>query len=138
MKAVNANTLFARFICNPPASQAFISQCRQQLAVQLPGDYTKLLEQANGGEGFIGKQYLQLWPIDEVVKMNTGTYVRQAAPELLIFGSDGGGEGFAFDTRSMPRVVAVPFVGMEPSAVIALAPDFDSFLQFLYRSEDLF
>jgi hypothetical protein len=139
MKPVNTETLFARFIIrNPPASQDLIGRCQQRLTVQLPTDYKRLLQQMNGGEGFIGTQYLQLWPIEEVVKTNTEADYGNAALEFLLFGSDGGGESFAFDTRSMPRIVAVPFIGMERSAAILLAQDFASFLQFLYGSDDLF
>ena len=40
--------------------------------------------------------------------------VESYCPELLLFGSSGGGEAYAFDKRSLPwRVVEVPFVGMD-------------------------
>jgi hypothetical protein len=71
--------------------------------------------------------------------MNMGTYFAQAAPGLIVFGSDGAGEAFGFDTRSTPPpVVMSPYSGMEWDAAIELAPDLNSFLQLLCRTDDLF
>jgi hypothetical protein len=93
----------------------------------------------NSGEGFVGKNYLRAWPVDELIQSNEHYSVDEAAPGLFLFGSNGGGEAFAFDTRSSPPpIVVAPFIGMEWNAAITLAPDFRSFLQHLYQSEDLF
>jgi len=92
----------------------------------------------NGGEGFVGKNFLRVWPVEDLIQANKDLLVNEGAPGLFLFGSNGGGEAFAFDTRSAPPpVVAVPFiVGLED--VIAISPTFGSFLQHLYQSEDLF
>lgn len=109
------------------------------LSFSLPPDYVGLLLQMDGGEGFIGDHHLMLWSIERFVEMNTGTYFAEAAPGLIVIGSDGGGEAFAFDTRSAPPpIVMAPYVGMEWDVAIVLAPDFNSFLPLLYRSDDLF
>jgi SMI1 / KNR4 family (SUKH-1) len=135
----SSEKLFARFQGNPPAPPASIVRCQENLHFRLPPDYARLLQRMNGGEGFIGEQYLQLWPIEEFMKQNTGTYYAQAAPGLLVFGSDGAGEAFAFDTRSQPPpIVMVPFIGMELKTAITIASGFHLFLQVLYRSESLF
>lgn len=58
------------------------------------------------------------------------------APGLFLFGSDGGGEAFAFDLRSNPPpVVSVPFVGMDLSLVEFVAVDFGAFLEVLYATK---
>ena len=39
--------------------------------------------------------------------------VSEFAPGLILFGSDGGGEAYAFDVReAVPIIVEVPFIGM--------------------------
>jgi hypothetical protein len=139
MTDVSDDKLFARFKANPPASRDSIVRCQANLGFRLPDEYVRFLQQMNGGEGFIGKHYFMAWPIEELVPANKQCVVDDAVAALFLFGSDGGGEAFAFDTRSAaPPIVVVPFVGMELSVAEKLAPDFNSFLQFLYRSDDLF
>ena len=125
----------ARFNSNPPANQVSIKSCLANLSYLLPDDYIRFLERANGGEGFVGKAYLILWRVEELIDKNAGYNVAEFAPGLLIFGSDGGGEAFAFDMRSTPApVVSVPFIGMELAVAIVIAPSFDAFLETLSRS----
>jgi hypothetical protein len=115
-----------------------VARCQANLRFSLPTDYVQFLEQMNGGEGFIGKNFLRAWPIEDLMQFNKGFFVDVAAPELFLFGSSGGGEAFAFDTRSFaPPIVAVPFIVSLEDAT-AIAPNFSSFLQHLYHSESLF
>ena len=121
----------------PPASRDSVARCQSNLSFPLPADYVQFLEQMNGGEGFVGKNYLMAWPIEDLIQFNKDYYVDVAAPELLLFGSSGGGETFAFDTRSSPPpIVAVPAIVCLEDAIV-IAPTFNSFLQHLYRSESL-
>src|SRR5262249_55673802 len=102
---------------------------------QLPDDYVQLLHQMNGGEGFIGsKEYLILWPIEELLKLNKEYEVAEYAPDLFLFGSNGGGEAYAFDKRSKHSIVAVPFVGMDVSLTQMQAPSFKDFIERLAKS----
>jgi hypothetical protein len=138
MTYVSPKQLFARFQGNAPASLISIARCQAHLRFPLPADYVHLLQQMNGGEGFIGTQYLMLWRVEDLVQANKECRVEEVAPELFLFGSDGGGEAFAFDNRSAPPpIVAVPFVVCLKDAIV-LAPNFNSFLPYLYRSESLF
>jgi hypothetical protein len=137
MKPTGPEKLFARFDANPPANSSSIARCQASLGFPLPADYVEFLQRMDGGEGFIGKNFLRAWPVDELIQSNEG--VDERAPGLFLFGSNGAGEAFAFDTRSSPPpIVVVPFIGMEWDAAITLAPDFGAFLQHLYWSEDLF
>ena len=136
---VSYSELFAEFRGNPPASHAVITRYQADLRFRLPSDYVKFLQRMNGGQGFVGQNYLMAWRIDELVRTNRNYLVEEAAPELFLFGSDGGGEAFAFDTRSTPPVVVmVPFIGMELSTAIPIGRSFDEFLQNLYGSDSLF
>jgi hypothetical protein len=70
-------------------------------------------ERMNGGDGFVGENYLMVWPVEELIKSNKDYRVAEAAPGLFVFGSSGGGEAFAFDTRvTPPGIVTVPFIVM--------------------------
>jgi hypothetical protein len=139
MTPVSHIELFAKFEGNPPASIESIDRCQAGLGFPLPADYVQFLLKMDGGQGFIGEHFLRLLPAEQLVEMNTGTYFAEAAPGLVVFGSDGAGEAFGFDTRSAPSpIVMIPWIGMEWDVAIMLAPDFNSFLQHLYQTDDLF
>ncbi len=124
--------LLAEFNGNQGASAQATRAAADVLKAELPGDYVAFLQATNGGEGMIGGAYLILWKAEELAEMNTSYQVAEYAPGLLLFGSDGGGEAFAFDTRTKPwLVVKVPFVGMELECAEVLAPSFDAFLKTL-------
>lgn len=89
----------------------------------------------NGGEGFIGEAYVILWRLEELMDMNIGYEVADYAPGMFLFGSDGGGEAFAFDIRSDTRpIVSIPFLPMDVKLARAVAPDFNGFLEKLFKS----
>lgn len=125
--------MLRNFRGNEPASAAEIEQLEVNCGFVLPKDYREFLRLTNGGEGFIGPNaYVILWKIGELAEMNEAYQVAEYAPGLFIFGSDGGGEAYAFDVRTseMP-IVSVPFVGMELSLTHGIAPSFSAFLDVL-------
>ena len=115
---------------NPGASETSIQEAISELGVALPSDYLSFMRSSNGGEGFIGEHYLILWRIEELKPFNTDYEVEQYAPGILLFGSNGGGEGLGFDLRDpgMP-VVVMPFIGMDLEFVIPAAATFTHLLQ---------
>lgn len=128
----NLDQLLAEFNGNAGASADAIRTATHALKINLPRDYLAFLGATNGGEGMIGETYLMLWRVEELAEMNTAYQVDEYAPGLLLIGSDGGGEAFAFDTRTNPwPVVKVPFVGMDLQYAEVLSPSFDAFLKTL-------
>jgi hypothetical protein len=128
--------LLARFNGNPPVAASAIRQVESASGVRLPPDYVEFLHRANGGEGFVGPNaYVIFWPVEELLEMNKGYEAPRYAPGLLLFGSDGGGEAFAFDRRSdgMP-VVSVPFVGMDVTLARPMGATFNDFLWGLSKA----
>ena len=132
----NEHAFLRDFKGNAPADDIAIRQLQASSSLKLPGDYLSFLQRVNGGEGFIGKNaYAILWRAEEVVEMNKAYQVDVLAPGLFIFGSDGGGEAFAFDARSDPVfTVTIPFVGMNLELVRPIAPSFERFLMHLFNS----
>ncbi|HVH09230.1 MAG TPA: SMI1/KNR4 family protein [Gemmatimonadales bacterium] len=125
----------ARFNGNSPATQSSIQHLEGESGFRLPEDYIFFLQHSNGGEGFIGNAYVILWPVEQLIEMNRAYHVADYAPGLFLFGSDGGGEAFAFDTRSKAMPIAsVPFVGMALEVARPLASSFGAFLKELSKA----
>ncbi|MHC1665610.1 SMI1/KNR4 family protein [Stenotrophomonas geniculata] len=124
---------------NGPAEMSAIADLSARVGVALPESYLEFLRAHNGGEGFIGDNYIVFWKAEEVVDFNREYEVESYAPGIFLFASDGGGEGFGFDTldAAMP-VVRIPFIGMERQYALPVARDLpDLFARLLAdRPED--
>ena len=68
----------------------------------LPTDFKDFLRATESYDNFIGTHYLVIWRADEIIRYNRANRVDEYAPGLLLFGSTGGGDSFAFDYRSEP------------------------------------
>ena len=82
---------------NAPASREALAALRGGLAKSLPEGYMAFLERTNGGEGFIGNRYVQLWRAEDLIEVNREYKTAEFFPNLFLIGSDGGGEAYAFD-----------------------------------------
>ena len=92
--------LLAKFNGKPPVNAVVFQRFQIAAGIRLPEDYAQFLQQADGGEGFIGNTYAIIWRIGELLQLNSAYQVGEYAPGLFLFGSDGGGEAFGFDTRT--------------------------------------
>lgn len=128
--------LFLNFRGNPPADPTAIERFEADSGFRLPRDYVDFLRRSDGGEGFIGPNaYVIFWRLGELEEMNKAYQVSEYAPGLFVFGSDGGGEAFAFDNRTAEKqVVSVPFVGMELELAQKMGSTFSEFLRELAES----
>lgn len=117
------------------ATDVAVAECEKALQLKLPPDYVQFVNLANGGEGSVGpRAYVILWRVENLASTNQAYQVETNAPGLVLFGSDGGGEGFGFDTRTSPwPVVRVPFIGMSWSLAERMGATFAEFVQELGR-----
>ncbi|MBT0627348.1 SMI1/KNR4 family protein [Pseudomonas fluorescens] len=109
---------------NGPAEIPAVDGLSTHLGVALPESYIEFLKTHDGGEGFIGDSYIIFWKAEELVEFNREYEVETYAPGILLFASNGGGEGYGFDTldAAMP-VVRIPFIGMNRQYAISVASD---------------
>ncbi len=129
------NEFLKEFHGNPSASGEGVRRSLCEVHAGFPAEYVGFLQQSNGGEGIIGENYLILWKAEEIGPLNHAYEVAEYAPELILIGSNGGGEAIAFDTRKTPwAVVMVPFVGMDRDLVLPLS---DSFANSLGKGSGL-
>jgi len=105
-----------------------IKTAEAESTIRLPSEYRDFLKFTNGGKGRIGSGgYAALWRVEDLCAFNTDYQVETYAPGLFVFGSDGGGEAFAFDLRTL-TIVQVPFIGMSLTAANFVASNFHEFL----------
>lgn len=119
-----------------PSTRAQLVNAESSLGYALPKEYKEFLEKTNGAEGFVGdNSFVNLWRAEELQKLNADYEVENYAPGFLIFGSDGGGEAFAFDLTApnMP-IVKMLFVGMGRETATPISATFWEFLEALYQS----
>lgn len=109
---------------NEPAGISAIDDLSTHLGIALPESHIEFLKMHDGGEGFIGDNYIIFWKAEEVVDFNREYEVETYAPGVILFASSGGGEGYGFDTldAAMP-VVRIPFIGMDRQYAISVASD---------------
>jgi hypothetical protein len=108
------------------ADENDVAAVEQFVGRRLPSDYIGVLHRHDGAEGWIGDQYLALWPANEVIANNVTLETERLIPGNLLFATDGGGEAFGFDGRD--AVVMVPLVGMSVDTVVKLGPTLGDWL----------
>jgi cell wall assembly regulator SMI1 len=129
--SASLDELLADFLGAEGTDESTLDLVEQTLKKTLPKDYRNFLLTFNGGEVEFGTHRIALWKAEELEQFNREHQVDEYAPGLLLFGSNGGGEGFAFDTRSSKYpVVQVPFIGMDFDSALVVA---DSFTHLLNR-----
>jgi hypothetical protein len=131
MRAADWDSLLKNFDRSAPADESAIRGFEAASGIALPTDYRDFLRMSNGGNGSIGEGvYVELWAVGELAQLNDSYQVAEYCPGVLAFGSDGGGEAFAFDLRlESKRVVAVPFIGMDENLISAVAGTFAAFMR---------
>ncbi len=99
--------------------------------IEFPPEYKGFLAETNGADGWIGDDtYVILWKLEDLAELNRTYGTAKYAPGVFLIGSDGGGEGIAFDMRATPpQVVLLPFVGMDITQLRVVGRNFDEFLQ---------
>jgi hypothetical protein len=117
----------AHWFPQPPASSDVIQSLLSASGLDLPEEYLAFLQLNNGGEGDLGIEpgWFQLWPAEYVIESNKQAWL----PGFFGFGSNGGGELLAFDTREQPpwKVYMIPFGTLEEADSILVAESFAAF-----------
>lgn len=123
---------------NPGAEVSAIRQVIQTLNLDLPSEFFDLYLYMNGGEGFISDSYCRFYAVEDLIPLNEVFLVKEFAPELFIFGSNGGGEAFAFNIKNIPcSSVEIPFIPMDIKWAKSLGNTISDFFSHLSSRTDL-
>lgn len=120
---------------NQATTLAVIKKSEIEFGITIPSDFKTFLKEHNGCEGSVGENaYLVLWSIEDIVELNEAYEVNEFAPGLLLIGSNGGEQAYAYDMRFDAKpIVSVPFIGMELGEILPCANTFEEFLEYLYN-----
>ena len=110
-----------------PGTVYTIESVEKFFDIKLPSDYKDFLQSTNGLDGETADNYLVLWSTEELVKLNQAYHVNEFVSNIIIIGSDGAEEAFAFDTTNM-TIVQLPFIGMGHIPNEKLSDTFSDFL----------
>lgn len=103
----------------------------------LPQDYVQYAINYEEHELEIEEHIIILWDIEELLEINSDYQVQIYCPEIFLFGSNGGGEGIAFDFQKTapPRIVLVPLIGMSRDNLIVIGNSFHDMFERLEKGE---
>jgi hypothetical protein len=115
---------------NPGASREAIAAVENGLRVTFPPDLVAFYLQSNGATGELGKTHLAIEPVEGIAARCADYDFGELAPDLLLFGTNGGSEGFAVDRRTGHIVVVPLHLPTDEGAVVQ-----GGFATFLERVE---
>ena len=111
----------------PGASPQTLASVQRELGTELPREYVSFVLEANGGEGPVGDHgYAALYPVERVAGETRAYAGFDQFSDLIVFGSDMGGEAFCFDAAE--NVVAVGFISAPEDNIVV-----GSFTEFMRR-----
>lgn len=126
-------SLIAGCKTNPGASDEVLDELQTNLGVSLPQDYLALMRNSNGLEGPMGADcYLMMYRAEDIPDLIERGLVSECLPGLLLFGSDGGDQGYAFDSRVPGLPIAklsLSCLDSDPTPIISRT--FVDFLEYL-------
>jgi len=115
-------------VMRPGADDSDLLAAQSVLGVTFPADYVALLRETNGVEFTLGDTSVILFELAALPDYNPPDDDFPA--HLKVFGSNGGSELFAFDTRSVPHpIVVAPHYAPGEDDILPQGHDLTTFLR---------
>ena len=100
----------------------------EQLHIVFPEDYLEFLKWSNGGEGYIEKNYVSLWKVEDVEVLNREyqiqTYLLKG---YLGIGTDGGGICYGFCLEKQFAIFKCPLGDLDINEITIVANSIKDF-----------
>lgn len=108
----------------------------EQLHIVFPEDYLEFLKWSNGGEGYIGKNYVSLWKVEDLEVLNREyqiqTYLLKG---YLGIGTDGGGICYGFCLEKQFAIFKCPLGDLDINEITIVANSIKDFFGSALVSE---
>lgn len=118
------------------ASEADLVRVEAHFGVVLPAWYRRFMIETGSGEAETADGAVVFYPVAELTAANSGNGAGfdMMAYGLFLFGSDGGGEGFAFNVRRQPaQIVMMPFISNYRNNGVVLGEGLEDLLDYANR-----
>jgi hypothetical protein len=116
------------------AAEEQIARAEADMGCTLPDDVKALLREHDGGRGTVGPRNrpFELWSMVRIADECEAQEVTRAVPGLVLFGSDGGSEGYGwFPQAPGKKYGRVPILAAGPHEFEGLADSFAGLLDAL-------
>ncbi len=84
---------------------------------KMPQGFMEFYKENNGAFISAYDAYFVLWPLTELIKLNTSYKVATYAPDFFIFGSNGGDIAYAIE-KVTGYIFEMPFIGMSKEEAV--------------------
>jgi hypothetical protein len=99
-----------------------------------PNEYLQFMGYSNGGEGYIGENYLYLWKIENIEQLNKDYNIQKyLGVNCYGFGSNGGGQCFCFDNKNGNRIIKSYLGDLDYNEAKVVANTFYELIDILER-----
>jgi hypothetical protein len=112
---------------NPAPAEHELQEFLNNIQFNLPDDFLDFYKKANGGSIYFSEDFVNLWRLADIEKLNKDYNVDKYAPDFLIFGSDGGDTAYAIG-KLTGHIYEMPFIGMSNEESIFKCKTFSEFL----------
>ena len=100
----------------------------EQLYIVFSEDYLEFLKWSNGGEGYIGKNYVSLWKVEDLEVLNREYQIQTYLSKgYLGIGTDGGGICYGFCLEKQFAIFKCPLGDLDINEITIVANSIKDF-----------
>ena len=100
----------------------------EQLHIVFPEDYLEFLKWSNGGEGYIGENYVSLWKVEDLEVLNREYQIQTYLSKgYLGIGTDGGGICYGFCLEKQFAIFKCPLGDLDINEITIVANSIKDF-----------
>ena len=107
-----------------------IAVIEERLNAAFPQDYITLLKRSNGGEGYVGENYISLWKVEDLPALNEDYQIQKYLSEKFLgIGTDGGGICYGFCLDKNYSIFKCPLGDLDINEVVIVAKSTKDFFK---------
>lgn len=114
---------------NDAPDPAAYSALLAKIDFRIDEDFLEFIKTYDGAEGEMGRNYLMLWNIEDILALNPYYEDIPECEKLFFFGSDGSSYGYAFE-KDGGKIVGIDFLDIGEKEADFHA---ESFIEFLRK-----
>ena len=107
-----------------------ITVIEERLNAAFPQDYITLLQWSNGGEGYVGENYISFWKVEDLPALNEEYQIQKYLSEKFLgIGTDGGGICYGFCLDKNYSIFKCPLGDLDINEVVIVVKSIKDFFK---------